>query len=137
MSFNVSLLDATFVALLGILAVTRVAWPRRSQVPLLLVGSAAVIGLGSLRTLVVISAITLVFIYPLQRLVKLAVDRRWPRVVAAALLPGGLVVLVGLLLLFKIYNEFSLPWLGGQWIRKEVLAIVGFSYFIFRTISIL
>ena len=75
MSFNVSLLDATFVALLGILAVSRLAWPQRSQVPLLLVGSAAVIGLGSLRTLVVISAITLGFIYPLHRLIKLAVDR--------------------------------------------------------------
>ena len=137
MSFNVSLLDATFVALLGILAVTRLAWPQRYQLPLLLVGSAAVIGLGSLKTLVVISAITLGFIYPLHRVVKLAVDRRWPRVIAAALLPGGLIVLVGLLLFFKIYNEFSLPWLGGQWIRKEVLAIVGFSYFIFRAISIL
>lgn len=137
MFVNVSFLDATFVALLGLLTLVRVAWPKRYHVSLLCVGSAVLIGMGSVNTLIVMSAITLGFIYPLHRLIKRAADRQWPAVVARLLLPAGLGGLVALLVVFKIYNEFTLPWVGGRWINKDILAIVGFSYYIFRAISIL
>src|SRR6185503_17972346 len=102
MSFNVSLLDATFVALLGILALIRLVGPARYQLPLLLAGSAALVGFGSPRTMVVITGLTLGFIFPLHRLIKRAVNQQWPRAIAASLLPGGLMVLVSLLVFFKI-----------------------------------
>jgi alginate O-acetyltransferase complex protein AlgI len=46
-------------------------------------------------------------------------------------------VLVLLLIVFKLYQEFTVPWLGGAYLRSEVLMVVGFSYFIFRAINVL
>jgi alginate O-acetyltransferase complex protein AlgI len=45
--------------------------------------------------------------------------------------------MVALLVAFKLYRYFTVPWLGGGWIREEVAALIGFSYFIFRAISFL
>jgi alginate O-acetyltransferase complex protein AlgI len=137
LDFSVSLLDARFVLLLCGLALARTVWPSRHQRWLILLGSALAIGLGSPRTLLLISGITVVFIYPMNRLLKIATDRRWPGVLPGLILATGVSVLVALLVAFKVYNEFALPWLGGQWIRKEILALVGFSYFVLRAINIL
>ena len=136
-SFNVSLLDVRFVLLLCGLALARIVWPRRHQLWLILLGSGLAIGIGAPKTLLLISSITVLFIYPVNRLWKIAADRHWPKMIPAAVLATGIGVLVGLLAAFKAYNEFALPWLGGQWIRKELLALVGFSYFVLRAISIL
>ncbi len=137
MSFNVSLLDPKYALLLGLLPFLRLVWPKRHYLLLLLTSTALIIGLGAPRTLLVISVITALFIYPLLRLQRIAVIRGWPASVSASLIPLGISVLVVLLVAFKVYNEFAVPWLAGPWLRTEVLALIGFSYFIFRAISIL
>jgi alginate O-acetyltransferase complex protein AlgI len=53
------------------------------------------------------------------------------------LLPIGMIVLVTLLVLFKIYRYFPVPWLSGLWLSGNAFALIGFSYFIFRVISFL
>jgi alginate O-acetyltransferase complex protein AlgI len=62
---------------------------------------------------------------------------QWPKAISGSLLLVGVTGLVGLLVLFKVYHHFSVPWLGGPWLRPEVVALIGFSYFIFRAISFL
>jgi len=47
---------------------------------------------------------------------------------------GGLIAL---LLVFKLYKQFTVPWLGGPWLTPGLLSLVGFSYFVFRAISFL
>jgi alginate O-acetyltransferase complex protein AlgI len=49
----------------------------------------------------------------------------------------GIAGLVGLLVLFKLYHHFAVPGPGGPWLGAEVMALVGFSYFVFRAISFL
>ena len=99
--------------------------------------SAALIGLAAPATAVVIAAITLLFVYPLHRLMRYGEAHEWPEPIQRMLLPAGMTVLVGFLLLFKVYRYFTVPWLGGPWLSANFLALIGFSYFIFRAISFL
>src|SRR6516225_2362859 len=137
MNLNVSLLDAKYILLLGLLPLLRLVWPKRYYLTLLLSSTALIIGLGSPKTLLLISGITVLFVFPLLLLLRMSVDRGWPPRVTKCILPVGLTVLVVALVIFKVHNEFAMPWLVSSWIRTEVLALVGFSYFIFRSISIL
>jgi alginate O-acetyltransferase complex protein AlgI len=137
MSFSVSLLDAKYVLLLALLPLLRLVWPKRYYLWLLLSSTAVIIGLGAPKTLLLISAITILFIYPLLWLKRRAEEKRWPPIIITSLMPVGIGGMVAILVVFKLYNEFALPWLGAPWLRQEVLALVGFSYFVFRAISVL
>src|SRR4029078_10355857 len=132
MGFEVNLLNAAFVLLLCLVAMVRLIWPGRHQLLLILLAGAVAVGIGSPKTLLVISGTTLLFIYPLQRVMKVARDRSWNPLISRALFPCGVSVLVGALVFFKLNNEFTLAALAGRWLRAEALALVGFSYFILR-----
>jgi alginate O-acetyltransferase complex protein AlgI len=141
MSFNMelspSLLNPLFLGLLLILGLVRQVWPSRLYVQFGALASAALIGLSSLSSLLAIAGTTLLFVYPLHRLFRLAERRSWPQIYSRSILLVALVGLVGLLVFFKVYRHFSLPWLGGSFIQQDVAALIGFSYFIFRAIGFL
>ena len=132
-----NLLDWRFAGLLCAVGVLRVFCPRRYYVLFGALASAALIGLAAPATAVTIAAITLLFVYPFHRLMRYGEAHQWPASIQRMLLPAGVAVLVGFLLLFKIYRYFTVPWLGGPWLSGSVLALIGFSYFIFRVISFL
>lgn len=116
---------------------TRSLWPARRYVLLGLLTSVLLVGIAAPRTLIVVSVITLCYVYPLHRLTKFAMRRGSSRPVLRLWLGLGIAGLVALLVGFKLYRHFTVPWLGGPRIRDEVLALIGFSYFVFRAISFL
>ena len=136
-SLTPNLLDWRFVALLAAVGVLRFFCPLRYYVIFGAVASAALIGLAAPATALAIAAITLLFVYPLHRLMRYGEAHQWSLSIQRMLLPAGITVLVGFLLLFKIYRYFTVPWLGGPWLSGNLLALIGFSYFIFRAISFL
>jgi alginate O-acetyltransferase complex protein AlgI len=136
MELAASLLNLKFVLLLCGVGLMRALWPQK-QFPLLAAASSAlVIGLASPKTLVVIAGITLAYLYPLHRLMRVG-DGKWPEAVSRWLLWLAIGGLIAILFLFKLQRYFTVPWLAGPRIRSDVLALVGFSYFIFRAISFL
>jgi alginate O-acetyltransferase complex protein AlgI len=137
MHFTPSLLDLQFVLLLCALGFVRAIWPAQHYVVLGALGSALLIGFASPKTLAVISAISLCYLYPLHRLMRVAQIRQWPKACQRLLLWTGIGGLIAFLLLFKVYRHFTVPWLGGPWLRADILALIGFSYFIFRAINFL
>ncbi len=137
MTLSSSFFDFKYVLLLCLLGGLRLVWPRRHYELFVALSIGLVVGLATPRTLLVIGGITALFIFPLHRLKRLAVARNWPAAVSAPLVPVGIGLLVLLLVVFKMYQEFTVPWLGGEHVRAEVLMVVGFSYFIFRAISVL
>ncbi len=137
MHFTASLLDLQFVLLLCVLGFLRTIWPARYYTVLGALGSALLIGFASPKTLAVISGITICYLYPLHRLMQAGKNRQWPKAYLRLLLLTGIGGLIAFLLLFKVYRHFAVPWLGGPRIRADILALVGFSYFIFRAINFL
>jgi alginate O-acetyltransferase complex protein AlgI len=134
---ELSLLDLKFVLVLSAVALGRRFCPRRYDPAFGLAASAALVGIASLRTLAVISCLTLFYLYPvliLYRRVRCMEPRprfyRW-------LLPASIAGLVILLVFFKTYRYFTVPFLAGIGPADRVLAIVGFSYFILRAIAFL
>jgi alginate O-acetyltransferase complex protein AlgI len=137
MGLVASLLDIKFVLFLGLVGLLRAFWPSKHYIFFGALSSALLIGLAAPTTLVVIAVITILYLYPLARLMVKADQCGWSRGVTALLLFGGIFGLVALLLVFKLYRHFTVPWLGGPWLSTEVLALIGFSYFMFRAISFL
>lgn len=137
MTLSASLLDWRFVALLAAVGLLRRFVPSRFYIGFGVVSSALLVGLAAPQTLLVIAAVTLLYLYPLHRLMLVVRERGYSEVVSKWLLRLGVGGLVVLLLLFKLYRQFTVPWLGGPWLPPQVLALVGFSYFIFRAISFL
>jgi alginate O-acetyltransferase complex protein AlgI len=137
MEQSASLLNLKFVSLLCCLGLMRALWPRKHFALLIALSSALVIGLVAPKTLFVITAITLLYLYPLHRLMRTLENRGGSETVSRWLLWLGIGGLVAFLFLFKLQRYFTVPWLGGPWINNNILALVGFSYFIFRAISFL
>ena len=137
MHLTASLLDVKFVLLLCGLGVLRTLWPRRHYSLFIGLTSALVVGLAAPQTLWVISGITLLYLYPIHRLMRAAAERRRPEKISPLWLLLSVGGLVTLLVLFKLYRYFTVPWLGGPFLRQDVLALVGFSYFAFRAIGFL
>jgi alginate O-acetyltransferase complex protein AlgI len=135
MGVNLSLLDVGFVLILIGLGLSRVFWPQKYYSFLLAASSAVVVGLASPKTCLIITALTVLYLYPVHRLMRNAIDKGRRDQVSRVWLPLSVGGLVALLVLFKVYKHFTVPWLGGPWLRPEILALVGFSYFIFRAIS--
>jgi alginate O-acetyltransferase complex protein AlgI len=131
-----SLLDLKFVGLLALIALARSFVPPRFYIGFGVLSSALVLGLAAPKTLLVISGVTLLYLYPLHYLIA-ARGKTENSSAGGFYLWLGVSGLIGLLVLFKLYKHFTLPWLGGPWLRSDVLALVGFSYFIFRAISFL
>ena len=137
MPITASLLDLKFVLLLVLIGVVRAIWPSRHYVIFGALASAAVVALAAPATFLVIAVITVGFLFPLHFLMCTAHERNWSRWISNSLLPVGAVALVALMVGFKVYRFFAIPWLGGAWIRGEVVALIGFSYFLFRAINFL
>lgn len=134
---SASLLDPKFILFLAGVALLRQVWPQRAYILFCVLSSAALLGFAAPGTLLVIAGITLLYLYPLHRLIRMADEKGWSASARKLLLWGGVAGLVITLVAFKLYRHFSLPFLGGPWLRAEFVSLVGFSYFIFRAISFL
>jgi len=117
-----SLLDPKFLLLLTGLIAIRPAIPARHYIPFCALGSATLMAVASLPTFLVISAITLLILFPLQ----LSKQR--------SLLSLGIALMVALLCLYKIVRQFPVV---TTRLVDEIAAVFGFSYFILRAISFL
>ncbi len=137
MNVDLSLLDLKFVGLLALVAITRPFWPSRYFAFFGVLSSAVLIGLASFQTLVVIAGLTLFILFPAHRLLRIAHERNWPRWATVSVLAVSIGTFVLLLVFFKIYRHFTLPWVSGSWLDAKVLALIGFSYFVLRAISLL
>src|ERR1700719_497899 len=137
MTLSASLLDWRFVALLAAVGLLRRFVPSRFYIAFGVISSALLVGLAAPQSLLVIAEVTLFYLYPLHRLMRAASDRGYSQTISKWLLGVGIGGLVTLLLIFKLYKHFTVPWLSGPWLAPQVLALVGFSYFIFRAISFL
>ena len=137
MELSASLLNVKFVLLLCGVGSMRAFWPQKHFAMLVTLSSALVIGLASPQTLLLIAGITLLYLYPLHRLMRVIQNSDRSITVYRWLLWLGIGGLVALLFIFKLQRYFTVPWLGGPWISNNLLALVGFSYFIFRAISFL
>jgi len=137
MPISASFLDVKFLLLLILLGVSRWIWPSRHFVLFGALGSAAVVGFTAPKTFVVITVISLGFLFPLHRLACWARERHTPRWFSDNVIPVGIGLLVSILVLTKAHRHFTLPFLGGDRISAELISAVGFSYFIFRAINFL
>jgi len=134
---DLSYLDIRFVALLGLLALLRFAWPKKHYAALGALSSAVLILLAAPGTLIAISGITILFLMPLLSLSRYVRNLRVPSIIKESIIPFGIASLVLVLVLFKVFRQFTIPGLGGRWLHSGVLALIGFSYFIFRAIDYL
>jgi alginate O-acetyltransferase complex protein AlgI len=137
MAVSASLLDWRFVALLAAVGLLRRVVPQRFYLAFGIASSAFLVGLAAPKTLLVIGGVTLFYLYPVHRLMRAVSRRGYSGAVSKWLLGLSIGGLIALLLVFKLYRQFTVPWLGGPWIAPQILALVGFSYFIFRAISFL
>jgi alginate O-acetyltransferase complex protein AlgI len=134
---DLSLLNIKFVALLSLIALTRPVWPVAAYPMLVALSSAGLIGLASPQTLIVITALTVGVVYPGYLILLFAHQHAWSRRMKILTLSLSVGVLVLLLIAFKVHRHFSLPWIEQKWFNKELLALIGFSYFILRAIGLL
>jgi alginate O-acetyltransferase complex protein AlgI len=132
---QLSLLDLRFVILLVAVAVIR-RWCPARYLPYFGAGvSAVLVGIASWHTLAVISGITLGYLYPVHLIaIRLRARGGSAEAMLVRVAIGGLVA--GLAI-FKVYRQFSPAFAGGLWIHDELLAWVGFSYFVLRAIGFL
>jgi D-alanyl-lipoteichoic acid acyltransferase DltB (MBOAT superfamily) len=128
-----SLLDVRFLLLLTLVGLGRFVWPQRHYALFGTLASAGLISLASPATALTIIGLTTCYLFPLHRLMR----RIQTRQNARPLLWVGIGGLVGLLVIFKLYQNFDLPIFGASWLRAELVSLVGFSYFLFRAIQFL
>lgn len=91
----------------------------------------AVVGIGSGATSVLVAA------EPVAKTEVATQPNNHGKSASRICMTLAIIGLVAFLVVFKLNREFTLPWLGGPWLHAELLALVGFSYFIFRAISFL
>ena len=132
-----SLLDVKFVLLLAVVPLARKYCPLKYYAEFGALTSAVLVGIGSLPTLISIAIITFLFLYPVHllsnRLRRSGLSPRRAKILFAA----SVVILVFLFAIFKVYHSFHPAFLGGAWAQSQILALVGFSYFVFRAINFL
>lgn len=132
-----SLLDLRFLGLIVAIGLLRWACPSRYYILFGVTASALAVAVAAPATFLIITGIVLGVLFPLHRLVCLAREKNWPSRVRACLVPGGVALMVLLLVASKLHRHFTLPWLGGIWLSQEIAALIGFSYFLFRAINFL
>jgi len=134
---SASLLDPTFLALLTVVALGRRLVPTRSFAVFGALASALLVSLASPITLLIIGGITVLYLYPLHLLNNRLRDRpNGDRLRRGAVVVGatGLVVMM---IVFKVYQQFSLPLTATDDIGRGLRSLVGFSYFLFRALNFL
>jgi len=104
-----SLLDAKFVVLLCLLGLARYLCPPRHLITLGALGSAILVGLAAPTTLMVISGVALLYLYPLHRAMKMRGTTGQVAEHSSVWLGVGIAGLVGALFLFKLYRHFTVP----------------------------
>lgn len=131
-----SLLDWRFVGLMALAALLRAFVPKRWYLALGLSACVALIGVSSPETLALIGGTALLILYPISLLISRA--KSGPEPARAKLwLIVGVVLTVGLWVLFKANKEFRLPFLDGTTAGAKLAALFGFSYFLFKAINFL
>lgn len=132
-----SLLDYRFLALLTLIILARRLIPSRHFVSYGAVSSVLLIGLASLPSLLAIGGVTLLYLYPahcwMNRLRSQPQHQRLRRLVFLGSIWGLVAFMVG----FKLYQHFTIPFLGATILEKKLQQLVGFSYFLFRAINFL
>lgn len=132
-----SFLDYKFTAALCLIALSRCIWPQRYYAIFGAISSALVLGFAAPKSLLAIGGITIIFLLPLKVLGGLLERSRVAKTFGKSIVAAAIGTLVLVLVTFKIYRHFSVPWLGGAWLREDILGVIGFSYFIFRAIDYL
>jgi len=132
---TVSLLDGAFVAVMASTLSVRLLLPARLHHAVGLAASAALIGVASPLTLVVIAGLCIVYLFPLSVLIRSAAERPNGRTSSRALLIAGACGLVAILVAVKAQRFFALPFRTGT--DHPWIAIAGLSYFIFKAINVL
>jgi alginate O-acetyltransferase complex protein AlgI len=132
-----SLLDYRFLALLTAIILVRRLIPSHRFALYGAVSSGLLIGLASFPSLIAIGGTTLLYLYPvhlwMNRLRNQPQRLRLRRTVFIASTTGLVAFMVG----FKIYQHFTIPFLGDTILDKQLQQLVGFSYFLFRAINFL
>ena len=134
---NPSLMDLKFIGLMLVLALIRARLPHRWYPAFGALASAALVGLASPATLIAVVAISLGYLYPLHLLSAWARKRTGNATRSKTWLVLGVAGLVALMVLFKAQQAFTVPLLSGSLLGHELLALIGFSYFLFRAINFL
>jgi alginate O-acetyltransferase complex protein AlgI len=132
---ELSLLDIKFVGILALVATARKFCPVRYYPQYGVAVSALLVGVASVKTLAIITLITLLYLYPVHLLWRhlRARKRKYARLMLGLSIAGLVLLLFG----FKVYRQFKVPFLGGLWASDRILALVGFSYFVLRAINFL
>ncbi len=137
MIVEASLLDWRFVVLLIVIAGLRQFVPARHYVGFGMITSVALLAWTSIATTLIIGGITLLYIFPIHRLLRHADQAGWSSGAHKVIYAAGLAGLVLMLVVFKVHRKFELPGLGGGLPANEALGLIGFSYFIFRALQFL
>lgn len=130
-----SLLDPKFVGLLACIGFARLICPIRYYPSFCLVATIGLFCFAAPATLILVSAITLLVLYPVHLLTRTGQARSWSRRWTRLIVATGIIVLVMCLLLFKLDRSIEIAPLKGEWIHTQVAGLIGFSYFIFRAIG--
>lgn len=130
-----SLLDVWFLLCLVLAGGLRLLWPTRHYTLFGAAASALLIGFAAPATFAAITVITLLVIFPIHRLYR-RYGRREPSR-ARFYVGAGIVLLVALMVAFKVHRHFAIPWVSGNFLPADALALIGFSYFLFRAIGFL
>ena len=130
---TLSVLNIQFLVLLAFAIALRKFVPSKYYAIYGAAMSAAVIGFASPVTLFTIAGITLLYLYPLALLIQGA-KRAGSAGLAKWMALGGVGGLVACMVLFKVHLNFTLP-LFENAMAGYIVALVGFSYFLFRAIN--
>jgi len=134
---NPSLLDAKFLLLLVAVVVIRRFIPSRLTVTFGAVASSVLIGLASLETLIAIGGSVALYLFPLHRVNVHLKKKGDTEAVRRAVFILGTAGLVFLMVGFKVYQQFDLPFLENPYLGRNILSLFGFSYFLFRAMNFL
>ncbi len=131
-----SLLSPAFLALIAIVVMARALIPARYSLSVGLIGAMAAIGITSPNTLLTIGGVSLLYLYPVHLVLSRISKDEHARLRSICF---GLAIagLVGMMVAFKLYQRFSLPFSGVSSVGADAVALFGFSYFLFRAINFL
>jgi alginate O-acetyltransferase complex protein AlgI len=132
-----SLLNLPFLGLLLCVGLLRPLIPSRFFALFGAVASSLLIGLASPITLLISGGVSVLYLYPTH-----LIDRRMRRSGSSdetrrRVLLTSVTGLVAFMLGFKVYQHFTIPFLGGTVLDAQLAGLIGFSYFLFRAINFL
>jgi alginate O-acetyltransferase complex protein AlgI len=132
-----SLLDIWFIFLLAAVILVRRFVPPSRFVLFGAISSILLIGLASLPSLIVIGGITLLYLYPLHLWMNHLKDRSRQAGFRKAVFAVGTIGLLAFMVGFKVYQNFTIPFIGNSILDERLQQLIGFSYFLFRAINFL